>query len=58
MLLAMHDRARPSQWKSPAIGPGLIGTPLMVAYFLCGRSMDARIDDPFAVAPEDVDIAR
>jgi hypothetical protein len=24
----------------------------------CGRSMDARIDDPFAVAPEDVDIAR
>jgi predicted amidophosphoribosyltransferase len=24
----------------------------------CGRTMDARIDDPFVVAPEDVDIAR
>jgi pyrimidine operon attenuation protein/uracil phosphoribosyltransferase len=24
----------------------------------CGRSLDSQIDDPFAVAPEDIDIGR
>jgi hypothetical protein len=24
----------------------------------CGRSLDAQIDDPFAVAPEDLDVSR